>query len=387
MVELKKDIKHAVKALLRELVETPTVNPPGENYPQAVEKIERMLEKFGVPTRIVEAAEGKPNLIAKVGRGKPVLLFNGHIDTVAAGAGWRTDPFRLVEGDGKLYGRGTADMKGSLAAMAVAAASLAEADGPLEGSLVFTATVDEETGGQDGLGYLVKRRLVNPDFCVVGEPTGLNVATCEKGACWYRITVQGKAAHGAVPEQGVNAVEKASKITLKLLSLKFRKTHRRLGKPTLNVGRMEGGVKINVVPDRCVVEVDRRTLPSETPQAVRREIKEALASLRSKDPSLRYRVEEILVSQPFQSPEEDPLVEAAVESVASVLGRKPKLVGMQGVTDARFPAVDLKKPTIILGAGSLNQAHKPNEYVSEKQLLQAVDVFRVLAEKILSGRR
>jgi acetylornithine deacetylase/succinyl-diaminopimelate desuccinylase family protein len=298
--------------------------------------------------------------------------------------GWETDPFKAVEREGRIYGRGTADMKGALASMVAAVKKVLDEGVTLKGKLIFTATVDEETGGLDGLGYLVRKEGLRADYCLSGEPTGLNVCRCEKGVYWAKISVKGKAAHGSTPERGINAIEKMAKIISALQSIKFEREHKLLGRPTINIGVISGGTKINVVPDYCEILVDRRMLPAEDPGEVKGEIESALRSVKALDPQVEYKVEDLLFADPFELPEDAPLVRMAVEAVQEALGRRPEITGLTGFTDARFTAVDAKIPSVLVGPGNIAQAHTANEFVEKRQILDAISVYAALLKKLLA---
>lgn len=371
-------------SLLSDLIAIPSVNPPGEKYDEVCSRLRSALEELGFKTRVVEGAKGKPNLIGVLGEGRPELLFNGHVDVVPPGMGWETDPFKAVEREGRIYGRGTADMKGALASMVAAVKKVLDEGVTLKGKLIFTATVDEETGGLDGLGYLVRKEGLRADYCLSGEPTGLNVCRCEKGVYWAKISVKGKAAHGSTPERGINAIEKMAKIISALQSIKFEREHKLLGRPTINIGVISGGTKINVVPDYCEILVDRRMLPAEDPGEVKGEIESALRSVKALDPQVEYKVEDLLFADPFELPEDAPLVRMAVEAVQEALGRRPEITGLTGFTDARFTAVDAKIPSVLVGPGNIAQAHTANEFVEKRQILDAISVYAALLKKLLA---
>jgi succinyl-diaminopimelate desuccinylase len=371
-------------SLLSDLIAIPSVNPPGEKYDEVCSRLRSALEELGFKTRVVEVAKGKPNLIGVLGEGRPELLFNGHVDVVPPGMGWETDPFKAVEREGRIYGRGTADMKGALASMVAAVKKVLDEGVTLKGKLIFTATVDEETGGLDGLGYLVRKEGLRADYCLSGEPTGLNVCRCEKGVYWAKISVKGKAAHGSTPERGINAIEKMAKIISALQSIKFEREHKLLGRPTINIGVISGGTKINVVPDYCEILVDRRMLPAEDPGEVKGEIESALRSVKALDPQVEYKVEDLLFADPFELPEDAPLVRMAVEAVQEALGRRPEITGLTGFTDARFTAVDAKIPSVLVGPGNIAQAHTANEFVEKRQILDAISVYAAFLKKLLA---
>lgn len=368
------------RRLLADLVAVPSENPPGRAYDQVQAVLADWLRRFGVASEM-HTVRGKPNLVARVGCGRPVLLVNGHVDVVPAdAAGWSYPPYRLTEANGRLYGRGTADMKGALAAMAVALAVTVQQGGPPRGTIVFTATVDEETGGHDGLESLLSSGIADADWALVGEPTGLEVACCGKGVLQQRVTVTGRAAHAAMPYLGANAISAAAEAIRRLEAAEPDVAHPLLGHGTLTVGTIRGGVAANVVAPECQFTVDRRLVPGERVEPIQEEIRRVLHGTVA-GMGCRCTVEDILVAQPFETPPDAPIVRWA-EAALQALGRSPgEPRGIVAFTDARFPAAR-GIPTIVLGPGRLEQAHGADEYIEEEQLSAAVALYTRLFQTL-----
>ncbi|MGH9165226.1 MAG: M20 family metallopeptidase, partial [Acidimicrobiales bacterium] len=258
----------ALVATTRALVAVDTQNPPGGE--RALLPLCRdLLSSFGARFEEVEPAPGRASLLATVGAGdgrRPTLLVNGHLDVVPVDrAGWTRDPFAAELEDGRLYGRGTADMKGGIAAAIEALAALRRAGREPACDVVFHLVADEERGGALGTEVLVAEGRVRADACVVPEPTGLALGVAERGLMNAVITVSGRPVHASEPRLGVSAVEKAARIVLALHGADFGgPAHPLLGRPSCNVGLIAGGDATNIVAPSCRLEIDRRLLPGAT---------------------------------------------------------------------------------------------------------------------------
>jgi len=369
--------------LLKQMIAIRTVNPPGERYRDFQRFVRGKLSEAHVRTRVCEFAPGKPNLLAYVGKGRPQLLLSTHVDVVAPGTGWKTDPFTLCEKNGTLVGRGAVDAKGSMAAMLSATLTYADRADEMKGTLIFAASVDEETGGFSGIGALAAGRVLAPDLGIIGEPTDLDVAICQKGVSWFEISLEGKAAHAATPQLGINAIEETSKLVMKLQSFKPRARHKILGKPTRSVGTISGGTAPNTVPDRCTIKVDRRLIPGETPRDARQEVDKELTRLKKATPQLKYSVRNILAAIPFELSRDLPFIKHVTTSTRKVTGRKPALTGIFGFTDARHFRPSARRTVVIMGPGNISQAHVANEYMPKDQLVQATDIYGRIIEDVL----
>ncbi len=217
----------------------------------------------------------------------------------------------------------------------------------------------------------MKKNLVNSDLCIVGEPTNLDIAIAEKGVLWIRIVVKGKSAHAGLPEKGKNAIERAYSIIKALSDMEYKTTHPLLGKPTINIGKISGGTKVNVVPDYCEIEVDRRIIPGEDVEEVKKEIIECL-----KDQE--YSIEYFLHAKPFEIDKNNEFVLRLKEIVKNVTNKEPKIKGIFGFTDARF-AYEKGVTPIIFGPGSAKQSHTVNECVEIEQVLNAAKIYSLFA--------
>ena len=241
--------------LLRRLVQAPSVNPPGDTT-AVVEVIGRYLDEAGIAWRSLEAAPGIASLVAQLPgsrQGKTVLL-NGHIDVVPAGDGWSVEPYGAVEKDGRMYGRGTSDMKAGIAAMLLALVALKRSGADFPGEVVLMAAADEETGGRLGTNYLLEQGFGrDASFAIVGEPTDLRIDLGNRGVAWIEITIKGRAGHPGRPVTGVNAVHYAGRLIQAIAEMQFdlRNDLFEVSAPSVTVTMVNGGVKANVIPDTC----------------------------------------------------------------------------------------------------------------------------------------
>jgi len=373
-----------------QLVRIPTENPPG-NEKRASIFLKPILSKIGFRVKNYLSPKGRWNIIAEKrwGKGGRSLIFNGHLDVVPAGdpSQWRYAPFQGKLEKGRIYGRGASDMKSGIASILQAISMIDRSKIRLDrGALILHLVSDEESHGHQGMGFLTQKGVIQGDATLVGEPTDLDLVICQKGALWFRISTIGKSAHGSRPHQGVNAIEKMMRLVNRLSSISMEKEHPMLGKPTLNIGTIRGGTKVNIVPDRCKIEVDRRMLPSERKEEVLIEIKEALNLLQSQDPYFQYRMEEIDFAEPSEINPDEEIVKMGVEAVQEVRGEKPKIRGFSGFTDARFYINQCHIPTLILGPGEVGQSHTTDESVEVDSLIQAAQIYGLIIINFLSVR-
>lgn len=370
-----------VTDLTRELVRIPSENPPG-NEREVAEFIRGRMEDLGLEIHFYECSEGRPNVIGKLkGEGNKSLMFNAHTDTVPVGDRefWSEDPFGGAIKDGKLYGRGATDMKGGLAAMLIAIESLIESGVKLKGDVMLAAVIDEEHG-KLGTKSIVERGY-RADAAVIGEPTELKVCIAHKGALRLEIATIGKAAHSSDPLKGVNAIYKMAKICLAMELLMERlneRGHVLVGNASVSVGTITGGVKVNMVPDRCVISVDRRLIPGESVDNARMEIEEILKNLQSGDPEFKYTVKTLQEYNPSEISEEEEIVKSCRLAVEAVEGVDPGVSGFPAGCDMYLLVNEVNIPTVILGPGSLAQAHQPDEFVEVKQVVDAAKIYSLI---------
>lgn len=374
--------------LTRKLVGIPShPQHPGKER-QVAEFLAEFLSRNGLRVQFQDVAPGRPNVVATwpgQGGGRS-LMFNGHMDTVPPYA-MEIDPFAAtVEGD-RLYGLGAADTKGGLAAMALALVGLARAGIRLAGDLVLTAVVDEEYRGE-GTEAVIYSGL-RADGAIVAEPTGLKVCSGHKGLEWLEITVHGRTVHSGSKELGVNAISRAARLIVALEDRLVPKlpgrAHPFLGAPSINFGFIQGGSQPSTVAGSCTIKLDRRTTPAESPEVVWSDFREVFEHLSREDPDFRAEIRRMpeghatMDHQAFVTPPDHPLVRCTAWAVGVVTGTAAEPVPFPAWTDAGFLAVQGGIPALVLGPGEVSQAHSPTEWVSVRQLEQAVVVYALSA--------
>lgn len=361
--------------LLRELIALPSINPafPAKDAAQTGESrvaefLRAQAGRIGLGAEYQRALPGRSNLLIKLSpsrRAQRRVLLAPHLDTVNA------EPHQLIprQSHGRLYGRGACDTKGSVAAMISALFAVA-ASGvrPAETEIVFAGLVDEENS-QSGSRALAASGF-KADLAIVGEPTRLAVVTAHKGSLWLKFQTQGKSAHGARPELGRNAVHEMARI-VDLLETEYaavlrKRRHTLLGRPTVSVGVIQGGTQPNIVPDRCTILVDRRTLPGETEATVRREI---LGFLKSRGLRAVFADNKLAPCRPLETSPQLPLV---AQFLAQAGQQKP--AGVDYFSDAAVLA-EGGIPSIVFGPGDIAQAHTPEEWVGLAELERARDML------------
>jgi succinyl-diaminopimelate desuccinylase len=376
--------------LTRQLIQIPTENPPG-NEKRIGLFLKPILSKMGFRVKTYLSPKGRWNIVAERewGKGGRRLIFNGHLDVVPAGdpSQWRYPPFQGELNKGRIYGRGASDMKSGIASFlqAISMIDRSKID-LLHGTVVLHLVSDEESHGHQGMGFLTQQGLIQGDAALVGEPSDLRPVIAHKGALWVRISTFGKSAHSAKPHLGVNAVEKMMRLINQLNSMPLEKEHPLLGKPTLNIGKIQGGTKVNIVPDRCEIEVDRRMLPSEKREEVLEGMKGILDSLQSQDPLFQYQMEEIDFAAASEVDPEEEIVKIGVGAIQEVMGEKPPLRAFSGFTDSRFYLNQCKIPTLIFGPGEVDQVHTTDESVEVDALVRAAHIDALILINYLSKK-
>ncbi|MBI3666565.1 MAG: acetylornithine deacetylase/succinyl-diaminopimelate desuccinylase family protein [Acidobacteria bacterium] len=400
-------------AFLQELIRIPTINPPGENYVSCAELIGNRLKEFGYDVCYV-AAEGRPehspehprvNVIGTM-RGddpSPLLHFNGHFDVVPAGEGWTKDPFAGVVSDGKVYGRGTADMKAGIAASIYAVEAIRRAGLRLKGTVEQSGTVDEESGGFAGVAYLAQNGFIakgRTDFVIIPEPLNVDrICLGHRGVYWFKVTTMGRIAHGSMPFFGVSAIDHMAEFLSAVDgTLKPRLGQRRTTmpveppearRPSINVnsifgGQPEGSLQTPCVADRCAAIFDRRFLAEEPFEQVRAEICELLEELRRRNRDFHYRLEDLMTVLPVQTAPTAAVVKAVGEAIKDVLRKDPQLIASPGTYDQKHVMrLGLVEQCIGYGPGRLNLAHQPDEYCSIDEMVSAAKVMALTAMRLL----
>ncbi|MDQ2744891.1 MAG: M20 family metallopeptidase [Chloroflexota bacterium] len=372
--------------LTRDLIRFPTVNPPGNELP-AAEYLAQRMRDLGLEVEVQVLEDNRANVIGRLkGTGQGHLVFTGHIDVVPpGGTQWRYPPFQAEMVGDRIYGRGSADMKGGVAAIVTALAALAGSGFQPAADVIAAITYGEEAGMTGAKGMVAKRSLEGSRYLVVAEPSDLGVYIGEKGVLWIRVRARGRTAHGSMPHLGVNAVSYLARLIPELEAYPFPfQESELLGRPTLSVNVISGGNKTNVVPDLAEIEIDMRTVPGQNHQRMARQIRDMAEELgREFHPELSVEVEIAEEKGALETPADEPLVGAAVEAVAAVLGHRPEPGGVPYGTDAAYLGPGFAIPMVILGPGAAGMAHQPDEWVDTKQLVQAAEIYMDLARKLL----
>jgi acetylornithine deacetylase/succinyl-diaminopimelate desuccinylase family protein len=382
--------KNEITDLLGELVKVPSINPPGNEGEVAI-IIQDKLDRLGLDIRNLPSKKGRANLVAtKEGKGESLpLWFNGHMDVQPPGSGWKIDPFGAEIIDGCLYGRGSVDMKAGLTAAIMAVSTIVKSDIDLKGDLVLNAVSDEVSGGFEGSGYIVrehilKNKIKKPGMVIVCEPTKDDVRIAHRGDTWLELTVTGKSAHSARPWMGVNAISEMAKIILKLESdlpdIISKKKHWLLPSPNFNVGVINGGIKPNLVPDVCKIQIDRRTLPGETNEKILDEIKNVLGKQnfepgKTENP---YSLETIMELEATEISPNEPIIKECVKAYTEVIGKKPNIGCTAGFEDAHFFINEAKIPTAMFGPYYSCQSFKRKQETSSGTYEENVDLGSVV---------
>ena len=375
--------------LTQDLVRIPTQNPPG-NEKGCAEYIHSTLNQWGVETKMIsEPFPHRPQIMATVNGREPgpTLILNGHIDVVPEGSRshWKYDPYGGVVEEGRIYGRGSSDMKGGLAAMMILAKVLHEKGLP-RGKVIFQFAIGEETG-DPGTKHLLSILGNKGDFGIVLEPTSLRVGTAEKGLAWFRITWGGKPAHASVAEQGINPIEKAVKFGRRLMEhdQKLRTyLHPLLGTPKCTMTMINGGTKENVIPESCSLIIDRRFNPEETPDRVESELRNILEELTREDPDFKYQIERRMVYESAEIPVDSLIANVLRKYAAQISGISKEPFGTMYSTDVRNFINDAKIPAVTFGPGDVHQAHTFNESIEIQQIVDCVRIL-LLAVTDISG--
>ncbi|HEY7659957.1 MAG TPA: M20 family metallopeptidase [Actinomycetota bacterium] len=367
----------------RALVTTPSENPGGTEDAVA-EVVVGILEGIGADARIVRGEAGRPSVVARIGDGsRPRLAWNGHLDVVPAGdpGTWSHPPFAAEVVDGRLVGRGAADMKGPVASALAAVAAIRRSGVRLGGTIDLHLVADEELTGLNGTKVLLEQSFLDQDAAIVGEPTDLRLMLAERGGAWVRAIARGRAAHGSTPQLGVNAITSMARFLLRIEEVLPDLEHPLVGRPSVNAAIIEGGSAPNVVPDTCVVDVDRRVVPGETDPAAVLEPFERLARAITRDhPEVDLSFDLHLWTDAAEADPDSEISRVCRAAMRAETGRTTEDSGLTGITDARFYLNDAGVQAVLLGPGSLTVAHTADEWVAVEDLVTASRIYaRVFA--------
>jgi succinyl-diaminopimelate desuccinylase len=387
------------------LIRMPTVNPPGDLYEECAHFIGDTLAQgrfeveYHAAEGLAEHTRTHPRInVVGTRRGRslrPLVHLNGHFDVVPAGAGWTVDPFGGEVRDGRIWGRGSCDMKAGIAAAVFAAEAIRRAGVELQGSVEISGTVDEESGGFAGVAWLAHHGRLSAertDFAIIPEPLYVDrICVGHRGVYWFEVLTKGRIAHGSMPFHGVSAIEHMGLLLDRIhADLQPRLAARTTAVPvippgarhaTLNIngisgGQPVGGMQTPCVADRCRAVFDRRFLLEEGFDATKAEIVALLDEVARDVPDFRYEIRDLMVVHPTKTPDGSPVVTALDRALHRVLGRSGGLVASPGTYDQKhFARIAGVPHCVAYGPGILDLAHQPDEYVDIPDLMNATKVI------------
>ena len=408
-------------ALTQELVRIPTLNPPGEHYRDICETLRSRLTASGFTCEMIRA-EGAPgdsdryprwNIIARREGAHPgdCVHFNSHTDVVEIGHGWTTDPFGGEVRDGRIYGRGTCDMKGGLATSIVAAEAFLAICPDFSGAIEISGTADEESGGYGGVAHLARHGYFDParvQHVIIPEPLNKDrICLGHRGVWWAEIETQGRIAHGSMPFLGDCAVRHMGAVLAEMEAYLFPLlAGKRTAMPvvpegarqsTLNINSIHGGeaepepgfdgFPAPCVPDRCRIIIDRRFLIEEDIDAVKAEVTAMLEKISADRPGFAYEVRDLHEVLPTMTPADAPVVDVVGRAVERVLGRPPEHVVSPGTYDQKhIDRIGRLKNCIAYGPGILDLAHQPDEWIGIDDMVDSAKVMALSLAELLAPR-
>lgn len=412
-------IDRAVEDLTDELVNfactvfsIPTQNPPGNNYPQCARAIGAMMERNGMEVEYVEVPQERLAELAPLGEGlprvsvigylgdknrRPNIHFTGHYDVVPEGTGWSTDPYGCEIRDGNIYARGSADQKSGIVSEVIAACALQKAGLKLKGTYIASATPDEESGGQAGVGYLVEQGYLtkeSTDYCVITECLDVDkVCIGHRGTLWFEVHITGKQSHGSMPSEGVNALEFAQRL-MQVIDEDIRPliaapTPLPVQPPacrqtTLTPTILQAGEKINTVPGTCRIGYDWRLIPELSVEWAKEQIIAACEKVKASMPGSDYTIQYFGQDNPTLVPTDTELVKTFLNSGRTYLGREMEFSVSPGMDDQKYVVQKGKlESCIVYGPGRLTLAHKADEYANIEEMKTAAKIMALSAVELL----
>jgi succinyl-diaminopimelate desuccinylase len=404
--------------LTQDLVRLPTVNPPGEAYTPCAEFVGQRLKAWGYEVSYLrgEGERGdsdlypRTNVLGRIeGKGAgPTVHFNSHIDVVEVGEGWSVEPFGGLLKNGRIYGRGTCDMKGGMAASMIAVEAILAEGIAFPGAFEISGTVDEESGGFAGVGYMAKHGYFSKprvDYVIIPEPLHKDcVCLGHRGVWWGEVETLGRIAHGSMPYLGISAIRSMTRFLEKVEKELYPKLESRQTampvipegsrRSTLNINSIHGGqverdrsrnaAPSPVVADSCRLVLDRRYLIEEEPEQVRQEIVDLLEDCKREHNDFQYRLSEILHFAPNMTDAESPLVVALDREIERVFGHPSRHVVSPGTYDQKHvQRIGHLKDCVAYGPGILDLAHQPDEYVEVADLVGSAKVMAAASLRLM----
>lgn len=371
--------------LLEKMVRIPSVEGQELEMGNLVEKFTSSL---GMKVEKQEVEEGRYNVIAKIqiGKGGKTVILNSHMDVVPAAEGWETDPYRLTIKNGRAYGRGSTDAKGCLTALLIAVKSIIENPDGINGNIIVTAVVDEETYSK-GTRYLISHTTLKADYGIIGEPTLCKIGIGHNGTIRPVLAIHGKTAHSSTPEKGISAVRIAAYISELVDEIQkelSKVVHPTTGKPSISITMLKVGVKENVLPDYGELVIDRRMIPGEKEENIIQTFEEICKKTEKAFPGAKVEIKEYLITTgPASEVSADSkIAQIAYRACEKVTGEKQTAFGLTCNTDMNH-LVRAGIPCVIIGPGRIDMCHQPNEYVDLRQLETACKVDEEVIRELL----
>ncbi|MCO7174827.1 M20 family metallopeptidase [Sporolactobacillus kofuensis] len=369
---------------LQSLVQINSVNPPG-NERLVAEYIEEWLKNSGLDVAVNHLEDNRSNITVTLNGSvdskhpRQHLFFSGHLDTVPLGnKEWTEEPWGGQVHAGKLYGRGSSDMKSGVAAMILALEALSRSNVQLQGDLSFLGTVGEEVDGRGARSAILKGDVSTATAMVIGEPTDNQVLIAHKGVLWLEVTIHGKTAHAGWPDKGVNAISAMHHFVSEFE--KFQPIHDKiLGQPTMNLGLVNGGIAPNMVADYCQMTFDMRTVPGLESEDVYRRAQDLLSAL-SETMDISFEIKVLNDMHYVSTAQEHPFIQLAADVLEQTLNKQPIFGGANYYSDGSlFTKENKEMPILIFGPGNPDQAHQPDEWVAINNFYDSIRFYISLA--------
>jgi len=405
-------------ALTQDLVRIPTLNPPGRDYRRLVDWLAARMQGRGWQVELVRA-EGAPgdsekyprwNLVARIEGARPgdCVHFNGHHDVVEVGEGWTRDPFAAEIADGRIYGRGTCDMKGGIATAIIAAEAFIAAQPDFAGAIEVSATADEESGGYGGVAYLAERGYFSPErvqHVIIPEPLNKDrICLGHRGVWWAEIETRGRIAHGSMPFLGDSAIRHMGAVLEEMEARLYPLlAQKRTDMPvvpegakqsTLNINSIHGGeaepepgftgFPAPCVADRCRIVIDRRFLIEEDIGDVKDEVRALMERVKAQRPGFAYEIRELHEVIPTMTDRDAPVVRSTAAAIETVLGARPDYVVSPGTYDQKhIDRIGRLSNCIAYGPGVLDLAHQPDEWIGIDDMVDSAGVMALVLAELL----